>query len=256
MESEFPPAIILDSQTRTLRSTIVNDDYEISIWLPPGYDTSEQSYPALYLLDSPISFGFVIPVVLGQIWDGLVPEMVIVGIGKHIETYDEWWPIRGRDYAPVPLPSQPGSGQAAAFLEFIEAELVPFIEKDFRIDPDRSALWGHSLGGSLVLYAMFSRSSLFNHYIATSPAFIVEGETLVDYEAGLTVEALSSGIRLFVAIGSSDDEFGPNVEAFMKTIRESNYPGLDFKTAVLEGYGHISAASPGFIQGLQTVFSS
>ncbi|MBW2144410.1 MAG: hypothetical protein JRG75_08455, partial [Deltaproteobacteria bacterium] len=114
----------------------------------------------------------------------------------------------------------------------------------------------HSLGGSLVLYAMFSRSSLFNHYIATSPAFIVEGETLVDYEAGLTVEALSSGIRLFVAIGSSDDEFGPNVEAFMKTIRESNYPGLDFKTAVLEGYGHISAASPGFIQGLQTVFSS
>ena len=111
-------------------------------------------YPTLYLLDSPFGFGFAVPVVLGYMWDGMVPEMIVVGIGKQIDSYDGWWPIRGRDYSPVVLPSQPGSGQAAAFLKFVETELVPFIDSNFRTAPDNRVLWGHSLAGAFVLFCL------------------------------------------------------------------------------------------------------
>jgi hypothetical protein len=255
MNSEFPQATILSTQTRSLHSTTVSDEYEISIWLPPDYDTSEQQYPTLYLLDSPFGFGLAVPVVLGHMWDGMVPEMIVVGIGKQIDSYDEWWPIRGRDYSPVVLPSQPGSGQAAAFLKFVDTELVPFIDSNFLTAPDNRVLWGHSLAGAFVLFGMFSKPDLFSRYIATSPALVLEGETLIDYQGGLPTGALFSETSLFVSVGSLDHEFGPHINAFTKIMQDRDYPDLDFKTAILEGYAHISASPPGFIRGLPAVFS-
>ena len=255
ISSEFPQATILRSQTRMLHSTTVGDQYKISVWLPPGYETSEQRYPTLYLLDSPFGFGFAAYVVLGQMWDGMVPEMMVVGIGKQIDSYDEWWPIRGRDYSPVLLPSQSGSGQAATFLKFVETELIPFVDSHFRTTPDNRALWGHSLAGAFVLFSMFSKPDLFSRYIATSPALVLESKTLIDYQGGLLTRSLFSDTNLFVSVGTLDHEFGPNINAFTKIMQEKNHPGLDFKASILEGYAHISAAQPGFIKGLPAVFS-
>lgn len=255
MSSVSPQATILSTQSRSLHSPIVGDEYEISVWLPPGYDNSGQQYPALYLLDPAFGFGFAVPVVLGQIWDGMVPEMIVVGIGKQIDSYDEWWPIRGRDYAPVPLPGQPDSGQAAVFLKFVETELVPYIDSNFRTGLDDRALWGHSLAGAFVLFSMFSKPGLFKRYIATSPDLFLEGDPLLDYLGGLPEEIRFSETSLFVSIGSSDQEYGPHVKAFTKIMQDKDYPGLNFKTVILEGYAHISAMAPGFIQGLPAVFS-
>ncbi len=255
MNSEFPRATILDTQNRKLNSTIVGDEYEISIWLPPGYDSSEQQYPVLYILDTPALFGFAVQVTLGQMWDGIVPEMIVVGIGKQIDSFDEWWPIRSRDYAPVALPNQPGTGQAPAFLEFVETELIPFIDLNLRTDPNNRVLWGHSLGGAFVLFSMFNKSSLFNRYIATSPALVLEGATLLDYKRGLPDEMRFSETNLFVSVGSSDHEFGPHINAFIESMKEKEFSGLTFKSVTLEWYGHISAATAGFIKGLPAVFS-
>lgn len=37
MNKNHPPATLLYTHTRMLHSNIVDDDYELSIWLPPGY---------------------------------------------------------------------------------------------------------------------------------------------------------------------------------------------------------------------------
>lgn len=59
---------------------------------------------------------------------------------------------------------------AEQFLAFIEEELKPLIEREVPIDRTRQTLFGHSLGGWLVLYTLFTRSRAFQYYAAGSPS--------------------------------------------------------------------------------------
>lgn len=245
---------ILNTVVRQLGSKIVGDDYELHVWLPRSYATSRQRYPALYVLDAPFGFGSAIHIALSQSWDNLIPEMIIVGISKQIDTYDQWWPVRSRDYAPVELPGQPDSGHADAFLQSLEEELLPSIDANFRTNPADRAFWGHSLGGVFVLYSLFEKPRLFRRYIATSPAFVIDDATVLDYEAYLSDAPELSEIRLFTSWGSNDMIYGPNVERFANRIRDTQPMGLHFESAVVDGLAHISAAVPGLVRGLPAVF--
>lgn len=80
---------------------------ELSIWLPASYESSEQTYPTLYVLDAPIFIGSMVWNAFIQNVDADVPEMIVVGIGKRTKNLDEWWPIRARDYSPVSYPGEP-----------------------------------------------------------------------------------------------------------------------------------------------------
>ena len=59
--------------------------------------------------------GLAVGIVMTHVWEGLLPELIVVGIGKPMETLDEWWAIRTRDYSSKPLPGDDGSGHADAF---------------------------------------------------------------------------------------------------------------------------------------------
>lgn len=255
MNAETSHAIVVHSQVVTLRSAAMGDDYELAIWLPPGYSAAGQPYPTLYLLDSPLNFGLAVPIILGMMWDSLVPEMIVVGIGKQIRSYDEWWPFRTRDYSPLSFPNQENSGQAATFLQCVRSEVLPLIDQTFHTDVTDRTLWGHSLGGAFAIYTLFQEPRLFRRYIATSPAVVDQGQPLIDIESGLPAEGALLDAHLFVSVGSLDQDYKPHIDAFSAALRSRNYRGLLFKTAILEGYAHLAAGPPGFIQGLRAVFS-
>ena len=236
------PAVILDSRTHVVHSTVVGDDYQLDVWLPDSYGGSAQSYPVLYVLDSPACFGLVVATVSAHIWEQLLPDLIVVGIGKPMETLDEWWPIRSRDYAPKALPGEEGSGHSDTFQQAIHDEILPFIDTTYRTDISDRTIWGHSLGG------------VFHRYIATSPAVVMEGQTLLDLHVdGPPARSHVPG-RLFVSVGTLDEDFRSHIEAFNAELRLHNYEGLHVDTAELEGYRHSSAAAPGFLGGLQNVF--
>ncbi len=106
-----------------------------------------------------------------------------------------------------------------------------------------------------MLSALFTAPNLFQRYISTSPAVVLEGVMLLDPEEGFLPATMSHSARLFISVGSQDQEFGPHIGTFITALHNRRYPGLVVETAVLEGKTHLSAATPGFIQGLQMVFS-
>jgi predicted alpha/beta superfamily hydrolase len=55
-----------------------------------------------------------------------------------------------------------GSGEGPKFLAFLKSELIPLIEANYRADPARRILGGHSFGGLFTLYAMFTDLSMAN----------------------------------------------------------------------------------------------
>ena len=255
MNTNYPPATLFGAHTRLIPSSFVNEEYELSIWLPPSYETSAQRYPTLYVMDSPFAFGSAAEGALITSADvDAVPEMIVVGIGKQMEDREEWGTIRYRDYSPVPLPP-PGSGQADAYLNFLEQECLPFIDTNYRTQPDDRLIFGNSLGGFFAVYTLFNKTHLFSRYIASVPSFVLWGTRLFDYEPALAAESLPHEARLFVSVGSLDHRYAPQVFPFMEALTNRKLPNLKFQTLVIEGLGHMTAAMPALYYGLEAVYT-
>ncbi|MFH5925580.1 alpha/beta hydrolase [Roseomonas xinghualingensis] len=133
---------------------------------PPG------GFPVLFLTDGNATFATAADALRARSWRGAAEDIapaLIVGLG-HPGTAAFDIPSRMRDYTPPVAEAQQGSGGADAFLDFIEAELLPELERRFPVDRARLALFGHSFGGLLALHALFTRPGLFRRLVAASPS--------------------------------------------------------------------------------------
>jgi predicted alpha/beta superfamily hydrolase len=248
------PAVILDSRSHVVHSAAVGDDYLLDVWLPESYEGSALRYPVLYLLDSPGVFGLAVNTVMTHVWEDLLPELIVVGIGKPMKSLDEWWPVRTRDYSPKPLPGDDGSGHSDAFQRALQDEILPVVDTAYRTDVADRTIYGHSLGGVFALRLLLNGSGLFRRYLASSPAVVLDGQTLLDLQVDAPPARSDVPGRLFVSIGTLDNELRPHIEACTAELRLRDYQGLHVDTAELSGYGHASAAAQGFLTGLRRLF--
>lgn len=257
MNTNHPPATIMGTHTRLLASKFVDQEYELSIWVPFNYDESDKRYPTLYVLDAPIYFGGAAYIAMLNNWDGIIPEMIVVGVGAQVKNWDEWDPLRDRDLASVELPGRPWSGQsghADSFIQFVEHELIPFVDANYRTQKDDRVIWGHSLGATFALRLMFHYTYLFNRYIVTSPTFEDSGRTIYDYHQDLATDALPAQVRLFVSVGSLETTYSAKARPFMQDLAKRNLQNLELHTMILDGFNHIAANFEGFIHGLRAVY--
>ncbi|GBF76742.1 hypothetical protein PA598K_05228 [Paenibacillus sp. 598K] len=190
-------------------------DYRILI-ARPAEPPPPEGYPVIYALDGDAVFDTLAEAVRLQTRKprGYEPA-VIVGIAYPSgEPFD--MPRRCLDFTtPAPaerLPVRPdGSpwperGDAARFLDFIERTLMPFIGRELPVDSSRQAIFGHSLGGLFVLYAMFARPGLFRHCIAGSPSIWWDQHAIVQAAERFDPAALAPGRvpRLLLTVGSEE----------------------------------------------------
>ncbi|KAF9895317.1 hypothetical protein FE257_000221 [Aspergillus nanangensis] len=78
---------------------------------------------------------------------------------------------RSYDLTPPTVNPIAGCGGADVFLDFIEKRVRPAVKARFpQMCVSREALYGHSYGGLFVLHALFTRPSLFDCYMASSPS--------------------------------------------------------------------------------------
>src|ERR1700730_10304897 len=78
--------------------------------------------------------------------------------------------LRVRDFTPTKTSEAANSGGAAAFLDFLEYELIPFVDRTYRTIPSDRGLLGHSHGGLFAIYALEQQPALFQRIVAASPA--------------------------------------------------------------------------------------
>ncbi|MFN8355385.1 MAG: alpha/beta hydrolase-fold protein [Spirosomataceae bacterium] len=123
---------------KTIKSTILGKDVRYSVYLPPDYETSDRKYPVVYLLHGYtdddtgwLQFGEVNRYADKAIADGTIPPMIIVmpdgGVSWYINSYD------GK----------------VNYEDFFVNELIPFVEKGFRIRANKRfrGICGLSMGG-------------------------------------------------------------------------------------------------------------
>ncbi len=257
--SAYPPVTIPGSEIRTMKSASTGRTYDLYIHKPAdfGKDTdaaqNDKKYPVLYLLDGQWDFKLLDSVIGGLVYDKWMPDIVVVGITYHGENPD-YNALRGIDYTPEPGDTK-GSGGAPKFLQFLKSELIPFMEANYRGDPSRRILAGHSLGGLFTLYAMFSDPSLFWGYLAGSPSVPWANSALVKQEAEYAKNHQSLPVRLYMAVGGAEELLTPDMN-FAKTFASRNYKDLHWDGRVIESERHSGVKPEFFNRGLRYIFSN
>src|SRR5215210_4234129 len=124
----------------TLPSKILKGDRKYAIYLPPDYETSQRSYPVLYLLHGGgddqtgwVQFGEVLTIADKAIKEGTATAMIIVMPDANTGRRGYFNDIKG-DWK---------------YEDFFFQEFMPFVEKTYRIKAEKRyrAVAGLSLGG-------------------------------------------------------------------------------------------------------------
>ena len=185
-----------------VHSEILNENRICLVRLPDSYsngNSPKEKYPVIILLDGSTYFQTAAGVVYFMSSDrtrnNLMPESIIIAI----ENVD-----RERDFTVTKLktkrPNTMGGGRK--FLEFIENELLPYIDENYRTKPVRT-LVGHSLGGLLTLNSFLDKNSIFDSYISIDPSIWWDEETMKTKVDSITPDSLNK--KLYIATANQGE---------------------------------------------------
>ena len=129
-------------------------------------------------------------------WISRVPKSIVVGIS----TVD-----RRRDFTfPTTIEADrkayPTSGKSENFILFLESELQPFIDKNFKTSPAKTII-GQSLGGLLATEILLTKPALFTNYIIISPSVWWDNGSLLGKSSDLMRGALRQQTNVYIGVG-------------------------------------------------------
>lgn len=179
-------------------SSVLNESREFYVELPKDYDPeSKYKYPVAIILDGEFQFN-ALQIVHEYYSGGFVPEMVLIGVANLKN--------RNRDLTPSKLdeetapPYLQDTGGAEDFMEFIEEELLPFIEEKYPVSSYRTLI-GHSYGGLFTVNTLLKRPELFDNYLAIDPSMDWDNQILVKESKKILSHEDFMGRSLFVSLG-------------------------------------------------------
>ena len=156
----------------------------IRVWVPPGYDASgDQRYPVVYLHDAQHLFDAAISPSGEWKVDETLTQMaradeidvpIVVGI-------DEGSATRIQELTYTQDGGRGGGG--AAYEQFVVANVLPFVEKTYRVRSDRDGriIGGSSLGATMSLELAMRHPELFAKVIAMSPSLWWDRQSLMRF---------------------------------------------------------------------------
>ncbi len=233
----------------TIKSTVLSEDRVILVRTPAGYETNKLSYPVLYMTDGDAHIAHTSTTVEFLARNGRMSEMIIVGIPNTDRT---------RDLTPSaavgPNAAQfPTAGGADKFLKFIETELIPEIEKTYRVQPYR-VLAGHSFGGLFALHAMITRPELFKSYIAVSPSLQWSDEATLKRMETFLAGRKELDATLFTSLGNEPGDIGNAFVSFKKLLEKSKIKGFEWEAEQFNDEDHGSVVLRSHYLGLRKVY--
>ena len=265
-----------NTEVQELASSLAGDSFSLHIALPAGYARTSRRYPVVYLTDGNAIFPLAKAIVDGLSGGLEIPRLIVVGIGYDSANPREWGRYRERDLLPTDASATNASqrqaftrrgirrGQAAAFLGFIREELKPFINANYRTDPDDNAFVGHSYGGLFGLYVLFKKPDTFARYVIGSPAVHHDDRVIMGYESDFAADHDDLPVRMFMSVGGREEhddplidpsfQFETNVKLLAKALEDRGYPGLRLTTRVFEDESHLSVMPAAISRGLRVVF--
>jgi predicted alpha/beta superfamily hydrolase len=250
-QTAAPPVTLANTEQRTLTASKIGQRFDLLVSLPEDYATSGRGYPVLYVLD-----GWHFPLLAflqsNNIYSERMAPVIMVNISHGSGNV---MPLRARDFTPTRTSREATSGGAAAFLDFLEHDVIPLVDRTWRTIPSDRGLLGHSYGGLFALYALEQRPALFQRIVAASPVAGWDNRLLFR-GARERLRRLPSPVRLDLSAGGEEPDIADDTAAFAKLLDELKPAGLDYRFTLYRGENHNSIRLASFPAGLYWAYRS
>src|SRR5437764_4887145 len=235
-----PKTLIVETHT-------IDYKRKITVYIPAQYKPGSEA-PFMVVHDGPKGApNMELPRILDNlIAQKRVPPMILIMIANG--GGDAQGHQRGKEYDTM----------SGVFADYIETEVLPRVEKNYKVkltrDPDGRAAMGNSSGGSAALIMAWFRNDLYHRVLTTSGTFVNQAwpfdpkypdgawgfhETLIPKEP-------KKSIRIFLSVGDKD-LLNPNVmrdgmhdwvEANHRMAKVLKDKGYDYQYLFCRGAGH------------------
>ena len=231
----------------TINSKKLNTNREIWVNLPESYSNpnlQKVNYPVIYVLDAEANFTFLTGVVnkfeTGHYQE--IPEFIIVGISN--KNGD-----RTKDFTHV---------NDVNFLSFIQSELFPFVENNYRVN-DFKMLIGHSLGGYFALKTMYNYPETFNAYVAHDPSIWFNDFELKKLYQNVKSVDFKNHFLMITQVGEKQNNGDlkghyEGIRAVNELIKKSNNQSINYNYKQYADEEHGSIPMIGSIDFLRWIF--
>lgn len=239
---------------KSFHSKILNNDRDVVVYLPPGYESNKNKrYAVLYLHDGQNLFDGATSFIPGKEWRvdetaqtlitaGKVEPLIIVGIynaGK--DRIDEYTPTADEKYRM--------GGKADLYGRMLVEELKPLIDSSYRTrkDAEHTGLGGSSLGGIASLYLALKYPQVFGRVAAVSPSVWFANKQIVHYAESLKKKPKT---RIWLDMGTKEGSTAENAQQAVSDarllketlVKKGWKPGQDLSYFEAEGAEHNETA--------------
>lgn len=237
-------------EIRTLKSKILNEERTLNIYLPQNFDKTK-SHPIIYLLDGSMNEDFIHVTGLVQFFNQMysMPETILVGIAnidrKRDFTFHTDLKDLQKDY--------PTTGHSDKFICFLEKELKPYIESQFKTTD--TYLFGQSLGGLLATEILLKKPEMFDNYFIISPSLWWDDESLLKQANQLLTKIPDTKKFIYVSVGKGEHPIMvKDAEDLYDILKKSNKKNWTIEYKMMETDNHATILHRSLYEGLVKLF--
>ncbi|MDW3195532.1 MAG: alpha/beta hydrolase-fold protein [Cytophagales bacterium] len=191
----------------SITSKVLGEQREFWIQVPENAKPYER-FPVVYVLDGEEQMTGLMAV-HHYYWGHYLPKMILVGIANKQH--------RDRDLTPSKLKGME-TGEAEKFTEFIEKELIPYIDSNYPTTSYRTLI-GHSHAGLYTTHVFVNHTDLFSNYIAIDPSLYWDNQKFHKNSIQKLDKLSPAKKTLFISLASpldrSDESIG--IDEVLKT---------------------------------------
>lgn len=222
----------------TLDSSILKQQRKVIIYTPASYKNENKKYPVLYLLDGErhIYHAILANKLLQEI--NLLPEIIIVAINN-----SENEGARGKDLF----------HDRKLFAKFIATELFEYVQKNYRVNDDRT-LYGHSLAGFFTVDLLATNPSLFKRYIAVGAPLRTDDKRI---HKQINAREMTEDKSLYLSMAARMEEGDEDYDAvtnLVNLLKKQAPEKLQWTFERMDDETHISNYYISYFKGIRKVF--
>ena len=173
--------------TDIIRSTVMNEERTLNIYLPPGYNEQDSvRYPVIYLLDGSVDEDFIHMA-------GLVYFLGF--LAQPVSAINRCGDRQRRPQARLHLPDDrrkrqegfPDHRRLGSLIRYLGEEVIPHIRSRYKTN-NTSTLIGQSFGGLLATEVLFTHPDWFSKYLIVSPSLWWDNQSLLNRTVTLATQ--------------------------------------------------------------------